>query len=65
MITLGWALAVYVAVLITGPYSDAHINPALSIGLSVASKFSWESLPSYISSDAWIYDRIFICLVIL
>ena len=48
VITIGWALAVYVAVVVTGPYSGAHINPAVSIGLSIAGKFSWKSLPSYI-----------------
>ncbi len=48
VITTGWALAVYVAVVVTGPYSGAHINPAVSIGLAVAGKFSWELVPSYI-----------------
>lgn len=48
VITLGWALAVYVAVVVAGPYSGAHINPAVSIGLSIAGKFSWKSLPLYI-----------------
>ena len=48
VITIGWALAVYVAVVVSGPYSGAHINPAVSIGLSIAGKFSWKSLPSYI-----------------
>lgn len=48
VITTGWALAVYVAVVITGPYSGAHINPAVSIGLAVAGKFPWADVPSYI-----------------
>lgn len=48
VITTGWALAVYVAVVITGPYSGAHINPAVSIGLAVAGKFPWEDVPQYI-----------------
>ena len=30
VITTGWALAVYVAVVIASPYSGAHINPAVS-----------------------------------
>ncbi|WP_445736877.1 MIP/aquaporin family protein [Mariniflexile sp.] len=48
VITAGWALAVYVAVVVAGPYSGAHINPAVSIGLAIAGKFPWESVPSYI-----------------
>ncbi len=48
VITAGWALAVYVAVVVTGPYSGAHINPAVSIGLAIAGKFPWESVPTYI-----------------
>lgn len=48
VITTGWALAVYVAVVVTGPYSGAHINPAVSIGLAIVGKFPWESVPKYI-----------------
>jgi len=48
VITTGWALAVYVAVVIAGPYSGAHINPAVSIGLAVAGKFPWSDVPLYI-----------------
>ncbi|MGB5362711.1 MAG: aquaporin, partial [Aureibaculum sp.] len=48
VITTGWALAVYVAVVVAGPHSGAHINPAVSIGLAVAGKFPWASVPLYI-----------------
>lgn len=47
-ITTGWAMAVYVGVLIAAPYSGAHINPAVSIGLAVAGEFSWTEVPAYI-----------------
>lgn len=48
VITTGWALAVYVAVVIASPYSGAHINPAVSIGLAAAGKFSWDLVPTYV-----------------
>ena len=48
VITTGWALAVYVAVVIAGPYSGAHINPAVSIALAIAGKFPWADVPLYI-----------------
>ncbi|HEY0669496.1 MAG TPA: MIP/aquaporin family protein [Sphingobacteriaceae bacterium] len=48
VITTGWALAVFTAVVIAGPYSGAHINPAVSIGLAIAGKFSWAKVPMYI-----------------
>jgi glycerol uptake facilitator protein len=51
VITTGWALAVYIAVVIAGPYSGAHINPAVSISLAVAGKFSWEQVPLYITAQ--------------
>ena len=48
VITTGWALAVYVGVVVAGPHSGAHINPAVSIGLAAAGEFPWQDVPSYI-----------------
>ncbi|MEW4923693.1 MIP/aquaporin family protein [Algibacter sp. 2305UL17-15] len=48
VITTGWALAVYVGVVIAGPYSGAHINPAVSVSLAVAGKFPWNDVPMYV-----------------
>lgn len=47
-ITLAWGLAVMCGVLIAGPYSGAHLNPAVSIGLAAASKFPWSAVVPYI-----------------
>ncbi len=33
VITLAWGLAVFVGVVVAGPFSGAHINPAVTIGL--------------------------------
>lgn len=48
VITTGWALAVYVGVVVAAPYSGAHINPAVSISLAAAGEFPWENVPSYL-----------------
>ena len=48
VITTGWALAVFAGVVIAGPYSGAHLNPAVTIGLAVAGKFAWSQVPSFI-----------------
>ncbi len=41
VVTLAWGLAVFCGVLIAGPWSGAHLNPAVSIGLAAAGKFPW------------------------
>lgn len=51
VITTGWALAVFVGVVIAGPYSHAHLNPAVTLGLAIAGKFSWAAVPSYIAAQ--------------
>ncbi len=48
VITLAWGLAVMCGVLVAGPYTGAHLNPAVSIGLAVAGVFPWGSVVPYI-----------------
>ena len=48
VITTGWALAVFVGVVISGPASGAHLNPAVTVGLAAANKFAWNLVPEYI-----------------
>lgn len=51
VITLGWAIAVFVGVFVSSAASGAHLNPAVSIGLAVAGKFSWAQVPMYIAAQ--------------
>ncbi len=48
LINLAWGLAVFVGVVVAGPYSGAHLNPAVTIALAIAGKFAWSSVGSYI-----------------
>lgn len=48
VITMGWAMGVFTAVVIAGPYSGAHINPAVTLGLAIAGEFPWSSVPLFI-----------------
>lgn len=51
VITTGWALAVFVGVVVAGPYSGAHINPAVTLGLAIAGKIEWGIVLPYISAQ--------------
>ena len=47
-ITTAWALGVFIGVVVAGPYSGAHLNPAVSIGLAIGGTFPWSEVPVYI-----------------
>lgn len=48
VITMAWGLAVMLGVFIAGPYSGAHLNPAVTLGLAAAGTFSWALVLPYI-----------------
>jgi len=47
LITIAWGFAVFIGVFIASNISGAHLNPAVTLGLSIAGKFSWNLVPSY------------------
>ena len=48
LITIAWGFAVFVGVFISGEFSGAHLNPAVSVGLAMVKKFDWALVPMYV-----------------
>lgn len=51
VITTGWALAVFAGVVIATPFSGAHLNPAVTLALAIAQKFSWAKVPVFVGAQ--------------
>ena len=51
VITFGWAVGVFTGVLIAAPFSGAHLNPAVTLALVLANKFSIALLPMYVCAQ--------------
>lgn len=48
VITFGWGMAVFVAVLVTADMSGAHLNPAVTLGLAFSGLFDWVKVAPFI-----------------
>jgi glycerol uptake facilitator protein len=48
VVTFGWSIGVFTGVLIAAPLSGAHLNPAVTLALVLAHKFSPTLMPLYI-----------------
>jgi len=48
VVTLAWGFAVMCGVFIAGPYSGAHLNPAVTLGFAIAGKFAWSEVFGYV-----------------
>jgi len=51
VITFGWAVGVFTGVLIAADVSGAHLNPAVTLALVLAGKFSASLMPLYICAQ--------------
>ena len=70
LITAAWGFAVFVSVFITSQSSGAHLNPAVTLGLAIAGKFSWSLVPGYFMAQltggmlgSWLAYITYICLL--
>ena len=51
VITIAWGLAVMCGVLIAGPYTGAHLSPAVTLGFAVAGAFPWAHVAGFIAAQ--------------
>ena len=51
VIAFGWAVGVFTGVLIAADVSGAHLNPAVTLALVIAGKFSASLMPLYITAQ--------------
>lgn len=51
VICFGWAVGVFTGVLIAADVSGAHLNPAVTLALVIAGKFSVSLMPLYIGAQ--------------
>lgn len=48
VITTGWALAVFTGVVIAGPYSGAHLNPAVTLAMVITGSLGFQDALFYV-----------------
>lgn len=51
LVSIGWGLAVFCAVTVAGPFSGAHINPAVTFALAIAGLFEWSEVLSFVTAQ--------------
>ena len=51
VITAGWAIGVFVGVIVAGQFSGAHLNPAVTIGLAITDRFAWSDVGIYLAAQ--------------
>ena len=58
VITMAWGLAVFCGVVVAGPLSGAHLNPAVTLGLAVmeaekqgSTGITWQAVPPYLAGE--------------
>ena len=51
VITMGWGLGVFTAVVVSKEFSGAHLNPAVTLGLAAAGSFAAAKIPLFLAAQ--------------
>jgi len=51
VISFGWGFAVMMGVVVAGPVSGAHLNPAVTLGLALGGLFPWSKVALFILAE--------------
>lgn len=51
VVTTAWAMGVFIGVVVAGPYSGAHLNPAVTLGLAIVGSFPWGEVLPFIAAQ--------------
>jgi len=51
VITFGWAMAVFVGVFISAGGSGAHLNPAVTMAMTLLGRTGWSLVPQYLAAQ--------------
>ena len=51
IIQFAWAVAVFCGVVIAGPISGAHLNPAVTLANAMTGAIGWEAVPGYVAAQ--------------
>jgi glycerol uptake facilitator protein len=51
VITMAWGLAVFCGVVVAGPISGAHLNPAVTLAVAINGGITWGEVPVYVAGE--------------
>jgi glycerol uptake facilitator protein len=51
LVALAFGLALFIAIVIVGRVSGAHVNPAVTVGLAASGHFPWAEVPYYVGAQ--------------
>ncbi|MCQ2149696.1 MAG: aquaporin family protein [Bacteroidales bacterium] len=51
VVTFAWGFAVMCGVFVAGPYSGAHLNPAVTLAFAITGSFGWSMVPGYVAAQ--------------